>query len=505
MNRKKMNFLVSTVVPLSLLTASFTQAECVDRGFSTLENQVLNSYIAYYGRPADPAGLTYWAKKLDDEGGSLSSIINAFGVSAEFDERFGDLSPEDLITNLYQQLFNRDPEEGGFDYWLGQYTSGERTLQNIALALLDGAQNEDLDIVTNRNLTARHFVSQSECAGIELSEPIYNSLMTAVNEVAASTTEACGLVDDSIESQGGICTHATWSSKMPLPNISVAPSSCVVGGKLYVFGVQSEDLHTGQALSREVDMYKPQTDTWTRRADMPTDHAWGSASVVNGKCYVIGGAGSDEWNVVEEYDPQTDTWRSRSNLPLPRNAHGSAAVNGMIYVLGGANGGWEVPGEPETFIYDPATDQWSRGTDIPTPRGGVAAAAVDGYIYVIGGSTGGPNSGALNLSAAVHRYDPVTDQWTERASVPTPLGWASASVYGGMIYVFGGLYAQASNDAIADVYRYDPQSDEWTQLLDMDKTRQSFTSATIGGRIFLAGGRTGRGFRTIADVDAYTP
>jgi len=52
-----------------------------------------------------------------------------------------------------------------------------------------------------------------------------------------------------------------------------------------------------------VEEYDPVTDTWTRKADMPTARLSHSASVVNEKIYVIGG-----WNLgvvfstVEEYD-----------------------------------------------------------------------------------------------------------------------------------------------------------------------------------------------------------
>ncbi len=210
MNKPAFSFVA--VVALTLMSR-VANSECVDRGFSEIETQVLNAYIAYYGRPADPGGLEFWADRLESKGGNLASIIEAFGISQEFDDRFGDLSPEDLITNLYQQLFNRDPEDGGFQFWLGQFTSGARTLQDIALAILDGAQNEDLDIVTNRNLAARHFVSELECANIALPDSIYNSLLMPVNEMSSSTTAACDLVDNTIESLLG--TQTDCSSDLP--------------------------------------------------------------------------------------------------------------------------------------------------------------------------------------------------------------------------------------------------------------------------------------------------
>jgi len=39
---------------------------------SAYANQwVQKAYVAYYGRPADPNGLTYWAARMDREGVSV--------------------------------------------------------------------------------------------------------------------------------------------------------------------------------------------------------------------------------------------------------------------------------------------------------------------------------------------------------------------------------------------------------------------------------------------------
>ena len=55
-------------------------------------NYVQKAYVAYYGRPADPAGQTYWAQRMDSEGQSLDAIIGAFGNSDEFNRRYGGLT-----------------------------------------------------------------------------------------------------------------------------------------------------------------------------------------------------------------------------------------------------------------------------------------------------------------------------------------------------------------------------------------------------------------------------
>ena len=91
-------------------------------------------YVAYYGRPADPDGLEYWADKFD-ESDDLELALSAFGASDEFTENFGDMTNEELVNNLYQQMFGRDAEQDGINFYAGLLESGEATLASLAKKL----------------------------------------------------------------------------------------------------------------------------------------------------------------------------------------------------------------------------------------------------------------------------------------------------------------------------------------------------------------------------------
>ena len=71
--------------------------------------EVQKAYVAYYGRPADPAGLEYWATRVDAEGG-IDALVSEFGNSAEASARFGALSQSDAVDEIYQQIFGRAAE-----------------------------------------------------------------------------------------------------------------------------------------------------------------------------------------------------------------------------------------------------------------------------------------------------------------------------------------------------------------------------------------------------------
>ena len=102
------------------------------------EDAVQKMYVAYYGRPGDPAGIDFWAGKLAESNGDLGAIIDSFGTSAEYEDRFSGLDTAGLVNNIYQQLLNRDADSGGLDFYVDRITSGQFTLASAALNIADG-------------------------------------------------------------------------------------------------------------------------------------------------------------------------------------------------------------------------------------------------------------------------------------------------------------------------------------------------------------------------------
>lgn len=149
------------------------------REFSASEERVLEAYLAFYGRPADPGGLAFWSEYLENQGGNINSIIDAFGKSSEFQERFGSLDNTQLVSNLYQQLFGRDPDQGGLDYYVGKLNSNEMSLQAISMAILSGVKGNDLDIVTNRLDFSKYYVADTS----ENKQALSSEVLAAKNSI----------------------------------------------------------------------------------------------------------------------------------------------------------------------------------------------------------------------------------------------------------------------------------------------------------------------------------
>lgn len=93
---------------------------------------------------------------------------------------------------------------------------------------------------------------------------------------------------------------------------------------------------------------------------------------------------------VEEYDPTSDTWTKKADIPTARWALSTSAVDRKIYAIGGhsGSGGWDVHSTVE--VYNPATNTWTTKAPMPTARRAFSTSVMDGKIYAIGGAVGRP-------------------------------------------------------------------------------------------------------------------
>jgi hypothetical protein len=163
---------------------------------STGYEQVQEAYIAYYGRPADPAGLAYWVGRFNAAGGSLTPIMNAFAASAEFNARYGGLTNDALVTKVYQQTLGRDPDASGLAFYVGKLNAGAYTLGTVAIHVLDGAAvRPDATVIANRLHVAAYYTEQVAAGCAYGSAAQDASLLASVTAQTASVTAAVAAIN----------------------------------------------------------------------------------------------------------------------------------------------------------------------------------------------------------------------------------------------------------------------------------------------------------------------
>lgn len=192
-----------------------------------------------------------------------------------------------------------------------------------------------------------------------------------------------------------------WSLKADMTTPRTHLASAVLDGNIYLIGGSST---VGN--STAVEVYDPATDTWESRADMPTARSSIAAGTVKEKIYVVGGSStvgeeSVTLSLVEEYDPATDTWARKADMPTPRKGLAVTVADGKLYAFGG-RGAAQVSAVEE---YDPATDTWTRRPEMIVAREGLAAVTVDGVLYSMGGRSCIPECAVAQMEALVINED----------------------------------------------------------------------------------------------------
>ncbi|MBB6182582.1 DUF4214 domain-containing protein [Pseudorhizobium flavum] len=114
-------------------------------------------YVALFGRPADPAGLAYFNAETNN-GADLTAIGNLASTD-EYQQRFTGMSNEEIINSIYQSLFERNGEPAGVQFYLEELEAGRLNINNIAIAILDGAKGDDLAMVTAKIAAANLFTA----------------------------------------------------------------------------------------------------------------------------------------------------------------------------------------------------------------------------------------------------------------------------------------------------------------------------------------------------------
>jgi uncharacterized protein (DUF2141 family) len=116
-------------------------------------------YLAYFGRPADVAGMNYYLDPGTDWRifGGEPDVTAGFSASPESTALYGPQFGKAQIQAIYRNLFNREAEADGVSYWLGEVSAGRLNPAGVAYAILLGAQNEDLACVNNKLRLCENF------------------------------------------------------------------------------------------------------------------------------------------------------------------------------------------------------------------------------------------------------------------------------------------------------------------------------------------------------------
>ena len=270
-------------------------------------------------------------------------------------------------------------------------------------------------------------------------------------------------------------TLTSWAKQASLGNDfanRIDANMLAYNGEIYIMG--GYDNSSG---GKDFAKYNPQTDKLTNLKSF--DYASANPTYqgmfeVGGKFYTIYGG------YLKIYDPSTGNWTStleQNNFYGLSRVGGGFVIGTTIYFID----------ELSTMVaYDTVTKTFSKKANKPVANlRGFFAFSIDGKGYMGGG--------IVNLStAAFYEYDPQTNSWTAKASMPKAFHYGVGSSANGKGYVGLGINVISSTTTTnLKWYEFTPTSNSWAEKSDQNVTggaTYNASTAVIGNDVYVYGG-----------------
>ncbi len=304
----------------------------------------------------------------------------------------------------------------------------------------------------------------------------------------------CTIATFSALSVSFVSDAQTWSNADQITHARFESSVVQYNDDIYVFN----GFGAGIKIQPTVEKFDAGSRSWSVVSN--TSAARGNAMTHNGvvrvgnEVWLIGGrVGSHPGRVtaqVWKYNLSTSNWSQGPSLPVAGAAGGAALVDNKIHWFGGLDtlARCDVSNH---FVFDlgrPGAG-WKNISGVaamPSPRNHFGTVVHGGLIYAIGGqfTHGGCGSSGTPDTSLVHAFNPRTNQWTQKASLPLVQSHTEPSsfVHKGAIYVIGG--ATVGNK----VFRYNPAADDWDIVMQLPQALLAPIARVVDNELVVSSG-----------------
>jgi len=219
-------------------------------------------------------------------------------------------------------------------------------------------------------------------------------------------------------------TLNSWAQKATYPGKArVKATGAVVGGKAYVglgFDI-SQGVYNFDACLKDFWMYDPISNTWERKADLPSNYTDACGSFVfNNTIYVTSGMnganfGIETWKYVP-VNGQPGTWVKLNDFSGLDRMGGIACATGEHCYFGT---GYRTYNVNDWWEYFPATDTWTERKSMPdNGRENAVSLTVSNRIFISTGRHFGGNLTGGHVDSDIDEYDILRNVWYVRGNIP---------------------------------------------------------------------------------------
>lgn len=235
-------------------------------------------------------------------------------------------------------------------------------------------------------------------------------------------------------------------------------------------------------VTRTVEMFDPQKNTWLSLPDFPKPVTWFSVSaVVN--CIIVAGGIADGRIIdsVWKFDTGGREWHEISHMCQPRAKHASAVLHDRLYLFGGVTltSNFEVIDQGRIECFDPAKNMWFEVGQSYFPRTVSKIVPFGNLLVEVGGLQGQAKVDTMEYyegsleSASVKAL-------REHFILPEAIQYAQIVVLNGVFYIIW--------EDTKKVITLDPEKRTFQRLPDLNYVHKNSGATVLRDKIYVIGG-----------------
>ena len=309
-----------------------------------------------------------------------------------------------------------------------------------------------------------------------------------------------------INSDGSI---GSFSSTKSLPQTLLGASGTTNNGYIYVCQGYNGSTNFNACYYTSINT-NGTINSWGVTATMSNSNHFGLTWAYNNKLYLQVGYNPYIYYSSINNAGTLDSWSSTSFLPVAIKNFETVVYNGYIYVMGGTDGtlyyttsyyAAVCTGQNTTTVFTTncttssspgSLSSWGTTATLALASSQGSAVAVNGYMYLMGGLSANSTYSNKTYYSLINP-DGTLAGWNATTNLPNSIYSAASVVYGGYIYVVGGVISGASSSAIYYAsYNNSGTVNSWTtSSVSLPVATQQSTASAYGGYLYLLGGNTG--------------
>ena len=261
-----------------------------------------------------------------------------------------------------------------------------------------------------------------------------------------------------ILARGGKCTFCYLPEKDKWKRLA---DGLAIGHGRYTKVIKFRDQFYSFSGNSKAEKFDPLFNSWTV-IDMALSYKSDRVAVVRGQIYALEVNTIDIKTTVKRFDSELSTWQTILSREGCRVSSCVVSAGDCLYVLGG------VFVEAEEFLaiaerFNTVDSKWDKIADTQQARGSAIGVSTQGKIFVAGGE------GDTEMLKSCEVYNISTNEWQFIASLNAPRCLGSLVCSNGTLYVLGGSCRSSSTLPLSaqsvefTVESYDPTTDRWTQ------------------------------------------